>query len=186
MKHLSQIVGENQKRLRNEQGLSLDALAKASGVSKTRLSQIERGEANPSMSTLWQIANALRVVFSELVTPHDDEGQIIRPELVEPVTTDDGRARTYLLFPFDSAYGFEYYTEQIEAGGRVVADPHPVGTMETITMLAGELAVNATGQATTLRAGDTFRFRADQTHEYVNAGEELVEFMLIVAYPRRG
>lgn len=186
MKHLSQIVGENQKRLRNEQGLSLDALAKASGVSKTRLSQIERGEANPSMSTLWQIANALRVVFSELVTPHEDEGQVVRADLVEPVTTDDGRARTYLLFPFDSAYGFEYYTVQIEQDGRVVADAHPAGTIETITLLSGELAVHASGQATELGEGDTFRFPADQAHEYVNVGEKLVEFTLIVAYSRRG
>ena len=69
MNDLSGVVGENLKRLRAERGLSLDALARESGVSKSRLGQIERGEANPSISTLWQIAKALKVEFSVLVTP---------------------------------------------------------------------------------------------------------------------
>ena len=69
MQDLGKIVGENQRRLRTEQGLSLDALAKTSGVSRSRLAQIEQGEANPSISTVWQIANALRVDFRHF-SPH--------------------------------------------------------------------------------------------------------------------
>jgi len=186
VKQLSQIVGENQKRLRTEQKLSLDALAKASGVSKTRLSQIERGEANPSMGTLWQIANALKVVFSELVTAREDESHVVRKEDIQPVMADDGRYRTYLLFPFDSAYGFEYYASEIDPGGHLTADPHAPGTQETITVVSGQLEIHAGGQTTQLGPGDVLRFRADQPHEYGNPASQPAEFIMVVAYQRRG
>lgn len=185
MKELSQIVADNQRRLRSERGLSLEALARISDVSKTRLSQIERGEANPSMATLWQIANALGVVFSELVTPHEPESHLRRREDAPPVTTDDGRCRTYMLFPFESTYGFEYYASEFDPDGTVAAEPHPAGTQETITMMRGELQISTSAETVTLRPGDVFRFLADQEHVYTNMGPEQAEFLMIVAYPRR-
>ena len=68
MEHLNQLIGENLKRLRAEKALSLDAVAKLSGVSKSMLGQIERGEVNPTISTMWRIASGLKVSFTALVT----------------------------------------------------------------------------------------------------------------------
>jgi transcriptional regulator with XRE-family HTH domain len=50
VENLNQLIGENLRRLRAEMGLSLDAVAKLSGVSKSMLGQIERGEVNPTIS----------------------------------------------------------------------------------------------------------------------------------------
>ena len=44
MENISQLVADNLKRLRKERKLSLDAVAQCSGVSKSMLGQIERGE----------------------------------------------------------------------------------------------------------------------------------------------
>ena len=54
MENIGHIVAENLKRLREERKLSLDAVAKCSGVSKSMLGQIERGVTNPTISTLWK------------------------------------------------------------------------------------------------------------------------------------
>ena len=53
---LNILVSENIKRIRQEKNLSLGDLAKLSDVSKSMLAQIERGEGNPTLSTLWKIA----------------------------------------------------------------------------------------------------------------------------------
>mgnify|MGYP001481338993 FL=1 len=55
MENIGHIVAENLKRLREERKLSLDAVAKSSGVSKSMLGQIERGVTNPTISTLWKM-----------------------------------------------------------------------------------------------------------------------------------
>ena len=54
---MNMIVAKNIKRLREENKLSMEELAKLSGVSKSMLAQVERGKGNPTLSTLWKISN---------------------------------------------------------------------------------------------------------------------------------
>lgn len=184
MLELSRIVGENLKRLRAEQGLSLDSLARASGVSKSRLGQIERGEANPSISTVWQIAHALKVEFSTLVTFPTADSVVVRQEDLAPILEDEGRCRDFALFPFDPALGFECYTLELDSGGCLTAEAHPAGTRETITVYAGQLTIAVGDQVHELRAGDAIRFLADVSHEYRNAGESVAVANMVLAYPK--
>lgn len=181
---LGRVIGENLKRLRTEQSLSLDSLASASGVSKSRLGQIERGEANPSISTVWQIATALHVEFSALVSTPRSETVLVHIADVEPVISDDGRCRTTPLFPFDPMFGFEFYATEIDPGGRLHAEPHPAGTEETLAVTAGRVHIVAGGESYDLQAGDALRFKADATHDYENTGDVTVFFTMVVAYPR--
>ena len=63
------------KEARRVQGLSLDAVAKLSGVSRSMVSQIERGESSPTIATLWNLTRALQVDFAGLLdaTPTADQ-----------------------------------------------------------------------------------------------------------------
>src|SRR5260221_11991302 len=65
---LTPVVGANLRRLRVKRGLSLERLARASGVSRAMLSQIELGQSTPTINLLWKIACALGVTFSTLIT----------------------------------------------------------------------------------------------------------------------
>ncbi len=58
------VLAENLKTLRANRKLSLDKVAELTGVSKTMLSQIERGESNPTIHTVWKIANGLKISFT--------------------------------------------------------------------------------------------------------------------------
>lgn len=183
MEQLGRVIGDNVKRLRSDGGLSLDALAKLSGVSKSRLGQIERGEANPSITTVWQIANALRVEFSALVTSPQPESLLVDPAEVEPITADDGRYRVYTLFPFDAALGFEVYRSELDVDGHFHSEPHGRGTMEMAILFSGRLSVQAAEEERELGPGQAIRFRADAPHGYRNIGGETAVFNTIVAYP---
>ena len=63
MDTMNQIVAGNIRRLRKEKKLTMEELAKLSGVSKSMLAQIERGDGNPTISTLWKISNGMKVPF---------------------------------------------------------------------------------------------------------------------------
>jgi transcriptional regulator with XRE-family HTH domain len=186
MENLNQLIGENLKRLRTEKGLSLDAVAKLSGVSKSMLGQIERGEVNPTISTVWRIAGGLKVSFTSLVTRAQDDSEIVARSEIEPLVEDGGKVRNHPVFPFDAERGFEMYYVEFDPGGYLQADGHTVGTQEYITLHSGRLAVRVAEEEHLLGRGDSIRFKADAPHSYHNPGAETATVSLIIQYPRVG
>ena len=65
---LTPILGANLRRLRIRRGLSLERLARASGVSRAMLGQIELGQSTPTINVVWKIARSLSVPFSALIS----------------------------------------------------------------------------------------------------------------------
>ena len=53
-------IGERLKEIRKTRGLTLDAVSEMTDVSKPMLGQIERGQASPTINTLWKISNGLK------------------------------------------------------------------------------------------------------------------------------
>ncbi len=186
MENLNQLIGENLKRLRTEMALSLDAVAKLSGVSKSMLGQIERGDVNPTISTVWRIANGLKVSFTALVMRAQDDSEVVTRGEVEPLVEDGGKCRNYPAFPFDAERGFETYAIEIDSGGYLQAEPHTAGTQEYLTLLAGELAVRIAEEEYHLHRGDSIRFKADVPHAYHNPGTEMTSMSMVIQYPRVG
>lgn len=66
---MSQIVAHNVRALREREGLSLERLSKLSGVSKSMFAQIERGEGNPTLSTLWNAGDEMVSLHMILYNP---------------------------------------------------------------------------------------------------------------------
>ncbi|MBP3230939.1 MAG: helix-turn-helix transcriptional regulator, partial [Anaerovibrio sp.] len=64
---INEIIAINMSRLRKDKNLSFGQLAERSGVSKVMLSQIETGEGNPTINTIWKVANGLGVDYSQLI-----------------------------------------------------------------------------------------------------------------------
>ncbi|MGH3267186.1 MAG: helix-turn-helix domain-containing protein, partial [Trebonia sp.] len=63
------LVSMSLRRERAKTGLSLTELARRAGIAKSTLSQLESGSGNPSLETLWALANALGVPLSRLIDP---------------------------------------------------------------------------------------------------------------------
>jgi transcriptional regulator with XRE-family HTH domain len=61
-------IGREIAALRHERGMKMVELSRAAGVSPSMISQIERGHALPSVSTLYAIAEALAVTVHDLFT----------------------------------------------------------------------------------------------------------------------
>ena len=70
MNQLDKNIAVNLKRIRKSRNMSLDMLAEKTGVSKSMLGQIERGESNPTVATIAKIVDGIRVTFEELIQCH--------------------------------------------------------------------------------------------------------------------
>lgn len=70
---MRKLVGRNLARLRRERGLTQEELEARSGLSQQYLSSLERGRRNPTVITLYEIAQALEVSHVELVKPDDQD-----------------------------------------------------------------------------------------------------------------
>ena len=75
---LGKIIAFNLKRLRMERNLSQGQLAKEAGISKAMLSDIEKGGSNPTINTIWKIANGLNVPYTKLMDGIDDEATVVQ------------------------------------------------------------------------------------------------------------
>ena len=112
---LNRAVGENIKRIRKSKKLSMERTAELSGVSRSMLGQIERGEANPSVAILGRLAKALKVP-AELLLENDDFEALLEVKEMDtkPQRLDGGKV-VFLLIegvtghasPTTSAHGWK-------------------------------------------------------------------------------
>lgn len=183
MDSMNLIVAKNIRRLREENKLSMDQLSKLSGVSKSMLAQIERGEGNPTISTLWKLSNGMRVPFDALTVRSKSPYEIIKTSEIQPLLEDGGRVKNYSVFPDDENRRFAVYYLELDQGSYWESEPHLKGTTEFITIFAGRLEICAGGQRFTVGKGESIRFQADTVHSYRNTGDEGAVLHMILFNP---
>lgn len=183
LENLNSVISMNLKRIREDKKLSLDKLAKITGVSKSMLGLIEKGESNPTITTVWKIANGLKVSFTSLLNKTQPDTVIITKEDVEPLIEDNGKYKLYPFFPYEEGRKFEIYRVEIEKGGYLSAEPHGQETYEFITVFQGEITIRVDYDEYTVKQGDSIKFRADRPHTYHNSGEELTRVSMVIYYP---
>ena len=167
---LNILVSENIKRIRQEKNLSLGDLAKLSDVSKSMLAQIERGEGNPTLSTLWKIANGMQVSFNTLIAQPKLPYKVTKLAQIEPILDMNGGLKNYSLFS-DIENNFSVY--QIEVGKEIswISEAHLHGTAEFVIVIQGTLEIKLEEKTFILKKGENLWFKADVPHSYCNLDE---------------
>lgn len=177
-------VGANLRRLRTRKGYSLERLARASGVSRAMLSQIELAQSAPTINVLWRIASALNVPFSALL---GEEGEtptsILRVQGAARLTSADGGFSSRPLFPFGQGpRRSEFYELRLTPRGIERAQAHPPGTTENLVVASGVAALEVGHERHVLEQGDAIVFKADVEHSYENLGDREVVMYLVMTY----
>ena len=175
-------IAFNVKDLRGKKGLTLDEAAKLTGVSRSMLAQIEKGDVNPTISVLWKIANGFKVSFSSLTENKTQQSEIIRFSDIKPLTELGDGYINYPIFPFQENRLFETYRIQIDIDGSLDANPHLAGTEEYITVFSGQIEVKTDTEIFQLNTGDSIHFKADVPHSYRNTGSEVAYLSMILYY----
>jgi len=179
-------IGLKIKTLRNERQLTLDQLAKQSGVSKSMLSQIERGLTNPTLAILWSLTQSLGINIASLLveTPANDKKDlylsITKAHQTPEIQSADGKCTLRILGPIDQVAKTEWYDMQLENGGVLESDAHSKGTVEHLTVITGTLTIKNGHQKKSITAGDTARYQADVPHTIENKGKTKARALMVV------
>lgn len=177
---IHQRLAASLKSARRSKGLSLDAVAKLSGVSRSMVSQIERGESSPTVATLWNLTKALQVDFAGLLEGRVAPGiEVVRAEAAPTINARGQGVRIRILSPPEAAGEHEVYELSLKSGGRLISDPHSPGCREHLTVIEGAVIVISGEDETRLQAGDTARYFADRPHE-IRAVDDGARAILIV------
>ena len=183
---LTPVVGANLRRLRAKRGLSLERLARASGVSRAMLGQIELGQSTPTINVLWKIARALAVPFSALITNRTaGRTTVMAAARAKVLTSHDGAFSSRALFPFDEPRTTEFYELRLAPLSIEQADAHPPGTIENLIVARGSLEMSVGAERHALGAGDAILFEADVAHQYRNVGSTELVMYLVMTYAEK-
>jgi transcriptional regulator with XRE-family HTH domain len=180
---LTPLVGANVRRLRVKRGLSLERMAKVSGVSRAMLGQIELGQSTPTINVLWKVAVALGVPFSTLLAnPETPTTAILSANSARRLTSADGAFSSRALFPFTYGRVTEFYELRMAPGGVERAEAHPPGTTENLVVASGSIEISVGGDVHRLATNDAIFFQADLPHEYANRGKTETVLYLVMRY----
>lgn len=162
---LTQVVGQNMHRLRTAAGISLAGLASASGISKTALHGIEQGQGNPTLSTLWALATALKASLGELLETPASTVEVVRVGDRRPQVEGDA-VSARLLHRIRLRGTVEVYDIAI-AQSTQHSEAHLPGVEECLVLTHGRVTTGPADSPTDLAEGDSIRFDAARSHLYL-------------------
>ncbi|HSQ66700.1 MAG TPA: XRE family transcriptional regulator [Polyangiaceae bacterium] len=182
---LGRRVAENLRHRRKVRGMSLDDLAKASGVSRAALSQIETCKTNPTVGLLWKIAVGLGIPFAELIgAPASGSVSVLRRGDAQLLRSTDGRFESRPLAPAGVSPLVEAYELRVHARSSHRAEAHAPGTREIVIVLSGVLKMRVDDEVYDLGPGDSIAFVADRPHVYENPGGAEARYHNLIIYER--
>lgn len=183
MEYLSHNIGVNLNRIRKSKGMSLDLVSEQTGVSKSMLAQIEKGNANPSIGVLGKIVSGLRVEFDDLLKAPPLDSFLVNIKNLTPTKEIVGKYRVWTCFPIEDNNVVEIYRIEIEPGQVYPSGGHGEKTREYISILDGELILELKDGEHLITKDEVFRFESDWDHKYKNPSSNILCFMsFFVAY----
>lgn len=178
-----QNTGKRVRQIRESKNISLSALARKIGVSKSLISQVETGEVLPSLSTLEKIALALDVPMTEFFRLDDDkevnkQGIIVRKEKRSKIIIPNSATVYHLLTPTlheDLEFLIVEFPPCSENSGR---DTFRHEGKEYFLVLKGEFILNVGNETYTLYEGDSGCFDSDKKHLFINKTDKKAQLLI--------
>lgn len=179
-------IGRKLRQIRLKRNLTLSEVEAMSGVSKSMLSQIERGKVNPTFARVWHLTRSLGIGVADLLGEVSSRFEVIRQFEHQTVfrtptiTSADGLCTTKILNPVRFPLPFEWYEMSLKEGGSLRANAHGNGAWEHMTVVVGRVIVEIGDAEVRLDAGETVRYSAEQPHGIRNDYRGTSKVMLVL------
>ncbi|ACR13918.1 DNA-binding protein [Teredinibacter turnerae T7901] len=179
---LARNLAGNVRQLRSERGFTQQQMATLAQIPRPTWASIESGAANPTLSVLSKLANALQVSIEELVSAPRSQAAFFAAGF-----GPHRKRRGGIFSPMvpELVPGVEISRLQIEPAATVQGAPHTHGTREYLTCERGKLELRLDDGSWFLLPGDAVAFRGDQKHAYVNClhNEPSIAFSVVCFAP---
>jgi transcriptional regulator with XRE-family HTH domain len=172
VQELAEIVGKRLKQARRSRGLSVGALAATAGIGKGSLSEIENGTRNPTLSTLYALANSLQLPLATLLDMRAG-ARISSPGIEARLLDADSKGDVTV----------EVYRLSLSPGIERRSASHGVGVIEHLLITSGRALVGRLGEQREIGPGESARWTSDTEHTYLALPPDPVEAVLIIRSP---
>lgn len=180
---LNQRIAARVRTLRAERGLSLEALATRSDVSRSMISLIERGESSPTAVLLERVAAGLGVMLADLFVPAQAPAHPLARRTEQAEWRDP--ASSYLRRNL-SPPGFVSPIQLVEvvfpAGARVAYDSvvRERAVHQQVWLIDGRIDITLGAQRHSLKAGDCLAMQLDQPVVYHNPTRQAARYLVAI------
>jgi len=162
-------------------------MAERSGVSRRMVVLVEKGQTNPSVTTLLLLSDALGIGLPTLVSEHEGmPAALTRRGDGSILWTSERGGTGTLLAGTPSPDVLELWEWHLAAGDAHVSTAHTPGTREILHVTDGTVTLTTGDEQRVLHAGDTCAFDGDQSHSYANETGRAASFTLAVFEPDVG
>lgn len=173
-------LGEAVRRLRERQQLSLRTLAERSGFSASFLSQVENGQASPSISSMERIAAALGVTLGQFFQAAEaTPTAVVRSDQRPVLNSEWSEAWIEALGVQGTGTRLEPMLVTLRPGGTSGKRPHPAATEEFALVIDGSVTLTLDGEAQTLGVGDAVTIRQGTARCWQNASADPAQFLVV-------
>lgn len=179
---VNRVLGERIRKKRQERGLSLSQLAERTELTASFLSQVERDLAEPSITSLRKIADALNVpIFYFLMDPHDHSPVVRRSE--RKVLNFPRSHLTFELLSPDLNRQMEVIMARLDPGTSTSEKPLPHPGEECVVVLEGKMVITIGDEEYVLEQGDSIYYFSGIPHKITSIGQKPLVFISAITPP---
>jgi transcriptional regulator with XRE-family HTH domain len=181
---IEQTLGGSLRRLREQQGISLRALAEKTDFSPSFLSQIENGQCSPSISSMEKIANALGVTLAQFFHSANQRlVNVVRASERAHIALDWSRAEIASLGSLPNGSQFQASMLSIRPGGLTGKHASPSISDEFAIVFEGKAVLRLQEGEQTLERGDSVTIVAGTSRQWRNESDVMAEILVISLRP---
>jgi transcriptional regulator with XRE-family HTH domain len=176
-------IGERLRLLRKERGISVRTLAARSSFSASFISQIENGQASPSIASLERIAEVLGTTLGGFFSAQPaNSTRVVRAGERQELTSSWSRGKIEALGLTDSSGRLETVLITLSPGGRSGSRQHTNKREQFAMILDGTITLLLESETHRLKRGDAVSLQPDTPHLWENRSARPVRLLVVAAY----
>jgi len=187
---INQRIAARVREFRAESGLSLEALAAKSGVSRSMISLIERGESSPTAVVLDKLAVALGVTLATLFNSSSEVAARKEPvarRADQPAWQDpDSGYRRRNISPSWVSQPMQIVEVFFPPRARVAFESSDARTCQQIWLLDGAIDITQGSERYRLREGDCLAMQLDRPAVFHNPTAKAARYAVVISTPSAG
>jgi transcriptional regulator with XRE-family HTH domain len=177
-------VGPKIKSLRRAKGLTIDDLAKDTGLSKSFLCNVENGNTSPSLASLDKIATTLRMPLTFFFLSDDSVPRVVKPDQrTRTIFANDGRTVEFISARPDGEIQMFILDIPVRKPGQPEVVRHSHKGEECHFVVSGKLEAFFGNERFVVEAGDSFHWDGTVPHKVENIGEESARLIVALTPP---
>ncbi len=179
-----QQVGDLLREARTRQGLSIRALAGRAGCSPSFISQVENGQASPSISSLERLVQALGLTLGDFFRAATPPVTVVRSHERATMANAWSHAQIEALGPGGVGHALEPMMITLASGGQSGSQPYAHGGDVFALVFEGNVLLTLADTTHRLTRGDAATFPAETPHRWENVGQDAARVVVVSSRAR--